>query len=116
MLDTMEPYCWDRHDVSAPPLAPGDAIAVYFPHTNNGRFDPYSVDMRGSYSELGGDILSTVGEVDLWGHVWRFDIVKNRESDFRPVTTRGQESTAVARKREYLRHALQKWQDAEHAG
>jgi hypothetical protein len=70
---------WDRHDRSEPPMCPGRSISLYFPHeswTNHpGR---YTTDIRGAYRALDTRQLKIqLGEEDLWGHIWVFDLAKS---------------------------------------
>ncbi|MBN2070074.1 MAG: VCBS repeat-containing protein [Candidatus Krumholzibacteriota bacterium] len=70
---------WDRQDRSEPPLSPGNAISLYFPHPTWERHSGnYSSDIRGGYAELEvtppGLSRSAIG---LWGQMWKFDIAKN---------------------------------------
>ncbi len=72
---------WDRHDRSEPPMSPGRAISLYFPHraweTHRG---DYAVDIRGGYEAVPPAELGFVqANEELWGHVWRFDVAKNFE-------------------------------------
>jgi len=70
---------WDRHDWREPPMQPGDALAVYFPHNGWGRRSGrYAADIRGEYEQLSLEqygLGARSGE--RWGHVWRFDVAKN---------------------------------------
>jgi hypothetical protein len=70
---------WDKHDRSEPPLAPGEAISLYFPHKSWQKHgDNYAVDVRGAYESLPASELKLVQAAgDLWGHIWRFDVAKS---------------------------------------
>jgi len=70
---------WDRHDRSKPPMQPGKSIALYFPHFSwEDHADIYSTDIRGDYNPLALHRLGLeLNSEDLWGHLWRFDLVKN---------------------------------------
>jgi hypothetical protein len=75
---------WDPKDRSKPPMAPGESIALYFPHSawekHPGR---YAIDMRGAYEPLAStpDVASLLPDPDVWGHVWRFDVAKSSTRD-----------------------------------
>jgi hypothetical protein len=59
---------WDRHDRSEPPMSPGRAVSLYFPHKAwDEHPGNYTCDMR--QARTGGD--------KAWGQVWRFDIAKS---------------------------------------
>jgi hypothetical protein len=75
--------CWDRLDRSEPPMSPGSAISLYFPHSSWERHSGnYSSDIRGVYEELEASGLGFALSVDgVWGHMWRFDIAKNFTRD-----------------------------------
>jgi hypothetical protein len=54
----------DRHDRFEPPMSPGQAIALYFPHETWPRHSGlYDVDVRPATESA--------------GHVWRFDVAKS---------------------------------------
>jgi hypothetical protein len=70
---------WDKHDRSEPPMNPGRAIALYFPHRSWRRYaGSYTCDFRGRYEAIdtrGTGIRAADGE--CWGHAWRFDVAKS---------------------------------------
>jgi hypothetical protein len=74
----------DRHDRSEPPMNPGRAVSLYFPHRDWAEGGGnYTVDMRGDDVRAVGASLGgsgdggPIGGGDTWGHVWRFDVAKN---------------------------------------
>lgn len=70
---------WDRYDRSDPPMNPGAAISVYFPHSSWER-NPgiYSSDLRGSCEQIDcAHVSAALPREVLWGHVWHFDVAKN---------------------------------------
>lgn len=72
-------YQWDRYDRSEPPLSPGQAISLYFPHaTWQRRSGIYSSDMRDEHEDLkAGSAGLLLSEGECSGHMWRFDVAKN---------------------------------------
>ncbi len=88
---------WDKHDRSEPPMSPGRAISLYFPHSSWERHaGTYAADMRGEYvmpkdpgpagrvvtgvgASDGETLRHTLGGAlgDMWGHTWRFDVAKS---------------------------------------
>jgi hypothetical protein len=74
---------WDKHDRSEPPMAPGHAISLYFPHQSwQKRGDNYAADICGAYEALHAAELKLIkSSGDLWGHIWRFDVAKNFMSE-----------------------------------
>ncbi|NIO02248.1 MAG: hypothetical protein GTO42_08905 [Candidatus Latescibacteria bacterium] len=70
---------WDKHDRSEPPLSPGKAISLYFPHVSWKQHpDHYTVDIRGQYVGLDKALTALASENgDLWGHIWQFDVAKS---------------------------------------
>jgi hypothetical protein len=71
---------WDTRDRSEPPMAPGESISLYFPHTawevHPGR---YTIDVRGAYEPLAAvpGLAALLPDPEAWGHVWRFDVAKS---------------------------------------
>jgi hypothetical protein len=74
---------WDTHDRSEPPMSPGDAMSLYFPHTAwETHPGSYAFDIRGEYEVLDEGTLPTArADGELWGHVWCFDLAKNFSDD-----------------------------------
>ena len=70
---------WDKRDRSEPPMSPGKAISLYFPHQSWGlRRGCYTSDIRGAYVELDGGMTGGhLFENSAWGHSWYFDVAKS---------------------------------------
>jgi hypothetical protein len=58
---------WDRHDRSEPPMNPGNAVSLYFPHR---AWDQHPGDYTRDMRRGRGNSGST-------GQVWRFDVAKS---------------------------------------
>jgi hypothetical protein len=60
---------WDTNDRSEPPMSPGRALSLYFPHTAwQAHAGAYRTDIRGDYERP---------DAESWGHTWRIDVAKN---------------------------------------
>jgi hypothetical protein len=71
---------WDSDDRSEPPMAPGESIALYFPHMEWEKHPgAYTIDMRGAYEPLAAEreLASLLPDPEAWGHSWRFDVAKS---------------------------------------
>ena len=69
---------WDTYDRSDPPMNPGKALSLYFPHaTWEKNPGSYAVDIRGAYGKIDAAVLPSSFDGDLCGHLWRFDVAKN---------------------------------------
>jgi hypothetical protein len=69
---------WDKYDLSEPPMCPGRAVSLYFPHqTWEYRPGRYTSDIRGAYGALDlGRLGVRLGEDVGWGHMWLLDVAK----------------------------------------
>jgi hypothetical protein len=70
---------WDPGDRSAPPMAPGHSISLYFPHDDWGnRSGNYSTDIRESFRVGEPDRSSSEQSGAVrWGYRWCFDVAKS---------------------------------------
>jgi hypothetical protein len=69
---------WDHYDRAEPPMVPGKALSLYFPHGDWGRSKgPYAADVRGDYQPFPASVAPELSRGELWGHVWRLDVAKN---------------------------------------
>ena len=74
---------WDPLDRMEPPMSPGRAISLRFPHPEwSVRPGVYAVDIRGGYVEM-SEMAQEFGDraADLWGHVWEFDTATQGSGD-----------------------------------
>jgi hypothetical protein len=69
---------WDRFDRSEPPMCPGDAVCIHFPHGEwERRPGSYSVDFRAEKTTLDASLLATEAPDEvLEGYIWFFDVAK----------------------------------------
>ncbi|MBD3237427.1 MAG: hypothetical protein GF330_12040 [Candidatus Eisenbacteria bacterium] len=70
---------WDRYDRADPPLPPGDALSVHFPHaTWEQNPGVYAVDVRPPLAQFRGPLGgSTTGGTPVDGWAWEFDVAKS---------------------------------------
>ena len=65
---------FDGYDSFEPPLSPGKALSLYFPHGEwNKQPGSYTADFRPELEITAGD--------EPWGHAFWFDVAKNYSAD-----------------------------------
>ena len=65
---------FDGFDTYEPPLSPGQAVSLYFPHGEWGR-------QPGSYTADFRPELEVTAGTEPWGHAYWFDVAKNYSAD-----------------------------------